>query len=569
MAPQLPNTAENRFGLQGSLPQREAEALIALNSTQIAPGSRALLFVGFLMILFLDIFASFWGMESKGTAEADSSASTFFSENPPEAVVRDPSGALKDLWGWIPSPAALRRVGRALEDRSFAAATLRPRLQRFLFESFGIGNEQVEPAPGGWLFFRRDLDYLNGRPFLDAEVQRARARSSGVATDSVAAIADFHSQLASRGIRLLVLPVPVKPCIEAHRLRPAEKSPGGLFQNVSYAAWLGALESSGVSVLDPGPLLQERAQRTGEPQFLRTDTHWTPEAMEAVAGAVALRVNQSLPSTESETPAIRTAQVTAHGDTVALLGLPREQTSIQPQTVTVHQNVPNGDLWRPDPRAEVLLLGDSFSNIYSMGAMGWGEGAGFAEHLSANLGRPVDVIVRNSDGAFATRQMLQKELASGNDRLAGKKWVVWEFALRELALGDWKALRLDLTALRGRSFLCPPPGGKQRIRGVVSGVAAIPRPGSVPYREHIVAVHLVDVISEGTQPEGPYECVVYTWSMREQQSTKAARLRVGDPFSAEVVPWEDVSEALEKFQRSDLNEPSLLSEPANWAEGFR
>jgi hypothetical protein len=74
--------------------------------------------------------------------------------------------------------------------------------------------------------------------------------------------------------------------------------------------------------------------------------------------------------------------------------------------------------------------------------MGWGESAGFAEHLSRALGlRAIDCIVRNSNGAFATREILSQELARGRDRLAGKKLVVWEFAARELAFGDSRATR--------------------------------------------------------------------------------------------------------------------------------
>ena len=60
------------------------------------------------------------------------------------------------------------------------------------------------------------------------------------------------------------------------------------------------------------------------------------------------------------------------------------------------------------------------------------------------LQRPVDRISRNDSGSFATRQILADELARGNDRLAGKRVVVWEFAIRELALGNWKPIKLEL-----------------------------------------------------------------------------------------------------------------------------
>ncbi len=74
--------------------------------------------------------------------------------------------------------------------------------------------------------------------------------------------------------------------------------------------------------------------------------------------------------------------------------------------------------------------------------MGWGDTAGFAEQVSHALRRPVDRIVQNADGAFATRAMLQRDLAGGVDRLAGKRVVVYQFSARELAVGDWRLIDL-------------------------------------------------------------------------------------------------------------------------------
>jgi hypothetical protein len=74
--------------------------------------------------------------------------------------------------------------------------------------------------------------------------------------------------------------------------------------------------------------------------------------------------------------------------------------------------------------------------------MGWGASAGLAEHLALALNQTVDALRRNDAGAHATREMLALELKRGCNRLAGKKVVVWEFAARELAQGDWKLLDL-------------------------------------------------------------------------------------------------------------------------------
>ncbi len=114
----------------------------------------------------------------------------------------------------------------------------------------------------------------------------------------------------------------------------------------------------------------------------------------------------------------------------------------------IHQvQAANGDPWEPSTAADVLLMGDSFTNIFSLEGMGWGASAGLGAQLSFALQRPVDVIAQNDSGAFATRQSLSRELAAGEDRLAGKRVVVWEFASRELSVGDWKPL----------TFPVPPP----------------------------------------------------------------------------------------------------------------
>ena len=86
----------------------------------------------------------------------------------------------------------------------------------------------------------------------------------------------------------------------------------------------------------------------------------------------------------------------------------------------------------------MLLLGDSFTNVFALESMGWGTSAGLAEQLSYALARPVDRLVQNDDAAFATRAMLAGDPA----RLTGKRVVIYQFAARELAFGDWRVLPL-------------------------------------------------------------------------------------------------------------------------------
>jgi alginate O-acetyltransferase complex protein AlgJ len=68
--------------------------------------------------------------------------------------------------------------------------------------------------------------------------------------------------------------------------------------------------------------------------------------------------------------------------------------------------------------------------------MGWGTSAGLVEQLSYALRRPVDRLAQNDDAAFATRAMLARDPG----RLEGKRVVIYQFAARELASGDWAIL---------------------------------------------------------------------------------------------------------------------------------
>src|SRR5262245_63668368 len=137
------------------------------------------------------------------------------------------------------------------------------------------------------------------------------------------------------------------------------------------------------------------------------------------------------------------------------------------QKVPIRQVVTGNGLWRPSKEADVLLLGDSFSNIFSFEAMGWGESAGFAEHLSFALRRPIDSILRNSDASFATREILSNELARGRDRLAGKKIVIWEFETREVSFGNWKMLDRKLGEAKPDKFLTLKPGEEIEVSGKI------------------------------------------------------------------------------------------------------
>lgn len=559
---------------------REEEARAHLGQPVLNRLARRVLFAGFCVVLGAGLAAEFV-LYAPSPGNRWKAWIALWPSHAQWAAVRSPA----DLWALLPQPQATRAAEKALEESSALAQHVRPHVQRALTALFEEGNSQVRVAPHGrGLFFSKDCESVEGPGFAELAWQ-ARRRAAGVEADSAAAILDFHRQLADRGITLVVLPVPVKPMVEGHWLaREYRVSKSGVHvpiqttaqnairvrANRSYNAWIENLRAAGVDVLDVAGALVEREKQTGLPQYLRADTHWRPEAMEAVAARLAEHIRTRLPANEDasgDKPARAPAQtVSAPGDTLALLGLPADQSVFVPEHVAIHPVTRGGHRWKTDPQADVLVLGDSFTNIYSLGAMGWGEGAGFAEQLSAELGRAVDVLARNSDGAYATRGMLQRELAAGRDRLQAKRVVVWEFASRELSFGDWRLIPLKMGAQRPAFFYAPAQGQRVRIRGVVGDISAIPEPGSVPYREHIVSLRLVDVIVPEGGIEPGRQALVYGWSMRERQGTELARVRPGDFVEMELRPWEEVAAEFEKFQRSEFADPLLAVEPVSWVD---
>lgn len=560
----LPRYSEPTPETHGKL-SREAEAELALKHTAYTSGTRWLLIALFLLTITL-VPAIQLAVEIRSPRPAGGFP-TFdvYKTLPAWAKIRAVRSAA-DLWHLLPRAADLKAAEKSIESESVVSAWLLPRVQSVLTGTLRAGNEQVYLGSDAWLFYRPDVDYVTGPPFLDPSQITRRAHVDRVQPDPVKAIVDFRNQLAARGIDLIAMPVPMKPGIDANKLsaHPEESAP---LQNASFLEFKARLESAGVRVFDPGPsLIQRKAALNSAPLYLESDTHWRPETMEFVAEKLAALIPPPS-STPHSSLEVREREISSLGDIARMLMLPSSQSIYRPEKVTIHEVLAGNANWRPSKDADILLLGDSFSNIFSLDALGWGEFAGLAEHLSRALGgRPLDCILRNSDASFATREMLSGELARGRDRLAGKKLVVWEFAARELAFGDWKVLEMKLGQPPPSRFFVPQTNEEVVVNGTVEAVSTMPRPGSVPYQDHILALHLTDLAAEGGRQAERWESLVYLWSMRDNIPTPAARLRPGDHVTLRLRPWTDVAEQYEKINRSEVEDLTVQLQEPCWGE---
>ncbi len=455
-----------------------------------------------------------------------------------------------------------------LEERSLVGEWIRPRLQKPLTRFLGVGNEQVYCGRSGSLFFRPAVEHLTGPGFLDQH-QMARRSASGnewqepPKPDPLPAILEFRDQLAERGIELLIVPVPVKATIHPGLLSRRYATTGTAVHNPSHDEFSTRLEAAGVQVFDPTPLLVNQAASTGEPQYLMTDTHWTPQAVDLVAQELANAVRRTVDLSKNSVGYIsKEASATSVGDLAEMLEIPKFFAAQDVRTDVVEN--PNGKRWQAGRSAEVLLLGDSFANIYNEEQLGWGANAGLAQRLGFHLGSPVDTLIRNDDGAFSTRLLLSQEIEQGSDRLAATRVLIWEFTARELSVGDWRAIPMARTASNEIRFVVPPRGSAIVVEGTVAALADVPNPRTAPYADFIVGMHLVDLKSDHVL-DGD-QAMVFTWAMRNRRLTDGARYQVGQRLRLELRPWADVTRELGTVNRGELFENDLFLQTPCWGE---
>ena len=153
--------------------------------------------------------------------------------------------------------------------------------------------------------------------------------------------------------------------------------------------------------------------------------------------------------------------------------------------------------------------------------------------------------------------MLSAEFLRGRDRLEGKKVVVWEFAIRELAVGDWTDSPLELKEREESDFLTIEE--PKTVTATVLAVTSVPRPHSAPYKDHVMSLHLGDI-------DGNAEALVYIASMKDNVWTDAAKLRIGDTIQIELKPWSDFEDEFGSWNRSEFDDDDLLLQEPCWGE---
>lgn len=343
-----------------------------------------------------------------------------------------------ELFDQAPTSAGLRSYERRLEQANWVGQVTRPWVQYAQFAWLGDGGSKVTIGREGWYFYKPGLNYV-----IDGPQTPTVGSAASTSLDPVAAIVDYRDQLASRGIRLLLLPVPNKESIYPDRV--TERA-GSMRQADAPRTReiLARLRSANVEVVD---LFEEfRSYRSGVsgveqvPLYLAQDTHWSPAGVERAARLVARRLVElgwaQRGRVEYE---VRSTAVRRTGDLIRMLQSPAIERAVRAEEVLCQQVIrkDTGEVYRDGAEAEVLVLGDSFTRIYQQDAP---MSAGFIAHLARELHQPVISLVNDGGGSTLGRQ----ELRANPAMLEGRKVVIWEFVERDIGLGlhGWQRVAL-------------------------------------------------------------------------------------------------------------------------------
>lgn len=584
---------------------REEEAKLCLENTSISITNIWILIISLIFtILFVPVVQFIH--ESKAiksqTSDQTISATALPSFNILQLIpgVRNLASADESVSNssFLPNEKDIREYEDNLEEQSVVGNWILPRTQYILTSMFGAGNEQVYKGKDNWLFYRSDIDYVTGEAFLKNRDISARHKA-----DPVEAIADFDRQLKDRGIQLIVMPAAPKPAIHPYLMSSRYSPDSEAVHNPSYREFIAELERKGIAVFDTTEVLIRARNESGSSQYLPSDTHWTPEAVELLAENLSGFINQKAGLSKREPLPYKEQvnSVTGIGDTAVMLDFPEGKDKKYRSKVTVRKVMLDNKPWKSDKSADILFMGDSFSNIYSVDGMGWGESAGIVERLSYLMKRPIDKISINAGGAYATREDLKRQLTRNTNRLTGKKVVIYEFAARELSSGDWRMISLPKikkteiqqpitpakpvapaqktpepakTPEPEKSVVAPKPkpaapaNDQIVVEATIAAKSDSPTPGTVAYADCVIALHLRN-ISVSSGKLAPKEIVVFIWGMHKNKLTPAASFKTGQRVKLALKAWESVESVYGSYNRVELSDDNLLMLDIFWGEEIK
>jgi alginate O-acetyltransferase complex protein AlgJ len=142
------------------------------------------------------------------------------------------------------------------------------------------------------------------------------------------------------------------------------------------------------------------------------------------------------------------------------------------------------------------------------------------------------------------------ELARRPHPLLGKRVLVWQFAARELAVGDWKPLPLPSSAPGGETVADEPADKRLVVKATIVAASRTPAPSSVPYKDCLTFMKVrIDRVVQGSCPHD--QVIAAFWGLRDNLPQPAARYVPGDHFQLTLTPLAHAAGQLQSVRYAD------------------
>jgi alginate O-acetyltransferase complex protein AlgJ len=296
----------------------------------------------------------------------------------------------------------------------------------------------------GWLFFGPELRHLGvGEFWGDRASEVSRARRPEWA-DPIPAILDFHRQLASVGVELIIVPVPPKASIYPEKLSSVELSEPPPRLDIHHQEFYDVLRSHGVTLFDLTPTFLSHRRHARGPLYCRQDTHWSGTGTVLAAEQISAQVRSKrwFEAVPKESYQREWRNVEIAGDLWKALDEPRPVK----EHLSLRLAGTEGTLTPVEPNrsSPVVVLGDSHTLVFHAGDDMHARGAGLADQLALELGFAVDLVGVRGSGATAARINLLRRAQATTDFWAAKRLVLWCFSAREFTESDgWRKVPIE------------------------------------------------------------------------------------------------------------------------------
>jgi SGNH hydrolase-like domain, acetyltransferase AlgX len=275
----------------------------------------------------------------------------------------------------------------------------------------------------GWLFFRKEIDYLNGGDLTKQAPDK----------NPLPHLVEFKKYLAQHNASLLFAAIPNKSDVYFERLPVNAPGDPAAIINPYCRKFLRDLQNSGIEVVDllPAFLSAKRDDpKSKEALYQKHDTHWTDRGLEIAANLIADRIKRYTWYSEASTTPLRYSTVdtvfTRQGDIVDKLP-EADKTLFPPDSLSAKQvHNSDGSLFKGNnPDAPILLIGDSFTGVFELVDC---KGAGVGAHIAAETGIPVDIITSWGGGPLVRDKMYRARKNS----IDKKRVVIYLMVARDL-----------------------------------------------------------------------------------------------------------------------------------------